>query len=214
MNADISAKKSAGVKLPEARKALGRYFTQPIVRLLAKTSLTPNALTWIGFLITDGAAALVVAGQVLAAGLVVLVAGLFDMLAGGLARATNRTSAFGAVLDSTLDRLSEAIVLIGILFYFILTGNGQPMLMAILVSIALLGSFLVSYTRSRAETLGLDCQLGIGTRPERVIIIALGLSLNFIPFALIIALGLISIFSWITVGQRLNYVWQKTRKPD
>jgi len=136
-------------------------------------------------------------------------------LDGALARHRNQTTRFGAVLDSTLDRLAEAVVLLGILVLLLLTEE-QPILLAkewsiLLVGVALLGSLLVSYVKARAEALGLECQVGLFTRAERVIVLALGLLLNQIAYALVIALAIIAIFSFITVGQRLLYVWQQTK---
>jgi CDP-diacylglycerol--glycerol-3-phosphate 3-phosphatidyltransferase len=96
------------------RRGLGKYFTEPIVTVLVKTHLTPNAVTCLGLLITIAAAVLIALNQAFAAGFVVLFAGLFDMLDGALARRTNKVTKFGGVLDSTLDRVSEAAVLIGI----------------------------------------------------------------------------------------------------
>ena len=101
--------------LSGARKNIAHYFTRPVVQLLARTPLTPDTLTWLGFLIAVGAAVLIGSGHLFAAGFVVLIGGFFDMLDGALARSTNRTTRFGAVLDSTLDRLAEAVVLIGLL---------------------------------------------------------------------------------------------------
>ena len=193
------------MKLSEARYSLAGYITEPLVRLLAKTPITPSALTWIGFVLTVVAAALVVIGQLLAAGIVMLVGGLFDMLDGALARYKKQTSRFGAFLDSTLDRLSEVVVLLGIL---VLEAEEQSLIGVLLVGLALIGSLLVSYIRARAEALGLDCQVGLFTRPERVIVLALGLLLGHIDYVLIIALAIIVFFSFFTAGQRLFYVWR------
>ncbi len=190
--------KSSGV-----RRTVANYLTQPAVRFLAGTSITPSIITWFGFLLAVGAAALIITGHLFAAGFVVLFAGFFDMLDGALARYTNQTTRFGAVLDSTLDRLSEAVLLIGILLYI---GN-QSSVAVLLVFLALLGSLLVSYIRARAEALDLECQVGLFTRAERVIVLALGLWLNQIVIALAIIVG----FSFFTFGQRLIYVWQQTR---
>ncbi len=195
-------------KLSEFRKAGAYYFTQPVVRFLVKTSITPTAITLLGFLLTLGAAALVATGHLFAAGFVVLVAGLFDMLDGALARSTNRATHFGAFLDSTLDRLSEAVLLLSILFLY---AGEQSVIGILVIGAALLGSLLVSYIRARAEALGLKCQVGLFTRPERVIVLALGLLLSQLANALIIALAVIAIFSFITAGQRVLYVWQQTR---
>ena len=196
------------IGLAKARKAISSHITQPPVKLLARTPVTPNTITWLGFWITIGAAALIVTGHLFAAGFVVLVAGLFDILDGALARTTNRVTRFGSVLDSTLDRLSEAALLLSILVIYV---RGQQVAESLLVGIALLGSLLVSYIRARIEALGIECEVGLFTRPERVIILALGLLLSRFDYALIIALAIITAFSFFTVGQRLLYAWRQTR---
>jgi CDP-diacylglycerol--glycerol-3-phosphate 3-phosphatidyltransferase len=138
----------------------------------------------------------------------VLIAGFFDMLDGALARYTNRATHFGAVLDSVLDRLSEAAVLLAILVLYI---REQSMAYSLLVGAVLVSSLLVSYIRARAEVLGIKCEVGLFTRFERVVVLALGLLLNQITYALVTALAIIAIFSLITAGQRLLYVWQQTK---
>ena len=196
-------------RLPAVRKTLDDYFTRPVVRLLARTPLTPNALTWFGLLLAIGAAVLIGTGHLFAAGFVVLIGGFFDILDGALARSINRTSQFGAVLDSTLDRLAEAVVLLGLLVVY---ARGQSVTGVVVVGVAWLGSLLVSYIRARAEALGLECQVGLFTRVERVVILVAGLLLSQIDNALIIALAIIAVLSFVTAGQRLFYVWQQTRK--
>ena len=195
-------------KLSEGRKLAAYYITQPAAELLARTSITPNIITWFGFLITLGAAVLIATGHLLAARLVVLLAGFFDILDGALARRTNQTTRFGALLDSTLDRLAEAALLLGIIVLYI---RGGFIVGILLAGIALPSSLLVSYIRARAEALGLECQVGLFTRAERVIVLALGLLLSQIDYALIIALAIIVLFSFITAGQRVLYVWQQTK---
>ena len=196
------------VKLFEVRKSVAYYLTEPAVRLLDKTSVTPNAITWFGFLLAVGAAVLIIKEHLFAAGFLVLISGFFDILDGALARRINRTTRFGAILDSTLDRLSEAVLLLGILVLYAREQSFTPIL---LVGIALLGSLMVSYTRARAEALGVECQIGLFTRAERVIVLALGLLLSQIAGALVIALAIIVVFSFFTLGQRLVYVWQQTK---
>ena len=196
------------VKLFEVRKSVAYYLTEPAVRLLDKTSVTPNAITWFGFLLAVGAAVLIIKEHLFAAGFLVLISGFFDILDGALARRINRTTRFGAILDSTLDRLSEAVLLLGILVLYAREQSFTPIL---LVGIALLGSLMVSYTRARAEALGVECQIGLFTRAERVIVLALGLLLSQIAGALVIALAIIVVFSFFTIGQRLVYVWQQTK---
>ncbi|TET68909.1 MAG: CDP-alcohol phosphatidyltransferase family protein [Dehalococcoidia bacterium] len=195
-------------KLDEFRKTAADYLTRPAVRLLAKTSITPNAITWFGFLLSIEAAVLIGTGYLFAAGFLVLVAGLFDLLDGALARHTNQATHFGAVLDSTLDRIAETIILLGILILYI---REQSTLGILLVGIALPSSQMVSYIRARAEAAGLECRVGLFTRGERVIVLALGLLLSRIDYALIIALSVIVLFSLFTAGQRLLHVWHQRK---
>ena len=195
-------------RLSEIRKTAAYYLTQPVVWLLAKTPITPSAITWFGFLLAAGAAVLITTRHLFAAGFVVLLAGFFDILDGALARRTNQTTRFGAVLDSTLDRLSEAVLLLAIL---VLYAREQSVAHILLVSFALPSSMLVSYVKASAEAQGLECQVGLFTRAERIIVLALGLLLSQINNALAIALAIIVLFSLFTIGQRLVYVWQQTK---
>ncbi len=194
--------------LTRARKVTSDYITQPVVKLLAKTPLTPNILTWLGFGITVVAAVLVATGNLFAAGFVVLFAGLFDMLDGALARTTNRVTRFGGVLDSALDRISEAVLLLAILSLYV---QSQQVAGSLLVGFAMLGSFMVSYLRAKIEALGFEGKEGLFTRPERVIVLTLGLLLGHYHYALITALAIITFFSYLTVVQRLLYAWRQTK---
>jgi len=195
-------------KLVRARESAARAFSQPIARVLAKTGISPTALTWTGFLIALGGGALIALGYPFIAGVAVLVGAAFDMLDGALARLTNRVTRFGAVLDSTLDRLGEVAVLLGILVAYALSGSVAGIL---LTGLALPGSLLVSYLRARAEAISLDCKVGLFTRTERVVIISLGLLFSRVDYALIAALAIIVFFSFLTVVQRLLYIWQQTK---
>lgn len=197
-------------KLTRVRKS-AYHLTEPIVPLLVKTHITPTALTWVGFSIAIGGAILIASGHPFIAGFVVLTAGFFDMLDGALARHTNQVSRFGAVLDSTLDRISEAVLLLGILIFYLFFGN-QSATGILLVCLALIGAPLVSYIRARAEAIGLECKIGLFTRAERVIVLAVGLLLSHISYALIIALAIIAALSFVTAGQRLSYVLKQTKK--
>lgn len=161
-------------------------------------------ITWFGFLLAVIAAILVFTEHLLAAGLLVLTAGFFDILDGALARQTNQTTRFGSILDSTLDRLSEGVVLLSILALY---ANRQEVIQIMLVCVVLLSSLMVSYLRAKVEATGIECQVGLFTRSERVIVLALGLLLNQIT----IALGIIAVFSFVTVGQRLLHAWKQTR---
>jgi CDP-diacylglycerol--glycerol-3-phosphate 3-phosphatidyltransferase len=191
--------------LARMRKTASVYITDPIVSALARTPITPDVLTWIGFFITAGAAVLIALDYLIAAGAVVLFAAFFDMLDGALARRTNRVTVFGGVLDSTLDRVSEGALLLGALALF--TGRDSE-IGILLVGIVLISSMLVSYIRARAEAAKLTCTVGIFTRPERIIVLALGLFFNYIE----IALGVIAALSLFTAGQRLYCVWRQTKQ--
>lgn len=195
-------------KLNAFRKRLSSYLTPGIIRLLSKTGITPNTLTVTGFIVTLAAAGLILAGQPFAAGFVVLAAGFFDLLDGSLARSTNRVTRFGGILDSTFDRLSEAALMLALLVVFAADGSVPGVWIA---GITLISSQMVSYIRSRAETAGVECEVGICTRPERVMLLALGLLLSGLNNVLLISLGIISVFSIITVFQRLLYAWKQTR---
>ena len=196
------------VKLAEVRKSTANQLTQPAARLLARTPVKPNTVTWLGFLLTVGAAALIVVGNPFAAGFVVLIAGFFDILDGALARLTDQVTRFGAVLDSTLDRFGEAVLLLGIL---ILYAREQSVFGILLVGIALFGSLMVSYLRAKIESLGFECKVGLFTRAERVLVLATGLLLSQIDYALTTALAIIATLSFVTIGQRLFYAWRQTR---
>lgn len=190
--------------LSQVRKAASVCFTEPVVRLLARTPITPDILTWFGFLLSVGAAVLIATDYLIIAGAIVLFGGFFDMLDGALARYTKKVTLFGSVLDSTLDRLSEGALLLGVLALFSREGSETGVL---LVGIVLIFSVLVSYIRARAEALEIECLVGIFTRPERVIVLALGLLINQLE----IALWVIAAFSFITVCQRLIHVWRQVK---
>lgn len=195
-------------RLAEARKAAAHRLSYPLARLLARTGVTPNTLTWFGLLLSVGAAVLIALKQPFVAGFVVIVAGLFDMLDGALARYTGKSTRFGAILDSTLDRLGETAVLLGLLIFFVRNSAAPGILV---VGFTLPGALMVSYLRARVEAAGLVGEVGFFTRTERVIILSLGLLLSGIDYALIASLGIIAFFSYLTVAQRLLNAWQQTK---
>lgn len=205
----IPRNQKTAIKINEFRRNIASFLTPAIIRFLSGTAITPNILTFSGFLVTLGAAALILTGNPFAAGFVVLAAGFFDLLDGSLARATSRVTRFGGILDSTLDRLSEAALMLSMLIMFGINGSIPGIW---ITGIALVSSLMVSYIRSRAETAGVNCEVGIFTRPERVILLALGLLLSRFNNALLITLGIIAVFSTITVIQRLLHAWKETRK--
>ena len=175
---------------------------------LTRTRITPNALTATGVSLCAAASILVLfegRNEILFYWLaaVVFVAGsLLDILDGALARAGGRTTPFGAYLDSTTDRVSEGFMLTAIAY--VLATHHHPVFVAVATA-GVAGSFLVSYTRAKAEALGLRGDVGIGSRAERVVVITAGLVLapwGVLPWAL----ALLAVTAWMTVGQRVLYV--------
>jgi len=163
-----------------------------------------------GLLVSFGAAAAVALDHLLIGGLVLLFSGVFDLLDGPLARAKGRSTKFGAMLDSSLDRLSEAAVLLGILIYY---ANQKSTWETSLPYVTFVGSVMVSYLRARAEGLGLRCEVGVFTRAERVIVLATGLAIGqWVEEAVLISLGILAALAFLTVVQRLVHVQQLTKK--
>jgi len=188
------------MNLINIRRNLAYRITGPVIRILSKSGITPNALTFINLAVNLIAAYVIARGYFLLGGALVLVAGLFDLLDGALARFTEQATRFGAILDSVVDRISEAAILCGLLIWYI--PKEEVGLQIVLIFIVLIGSFLVSYIRARAEGLGWQCQVGLFTRAERVIVLAIGLLVNQI----FIALCILVVFAFITVVQRLVYL--------
>ena len=191
------------------RRDIAGSITRPLVAALARTPITPNALTWAGLAIAIVAGVLIGTGHLFAGGFVVLGGSLFDMLDGALARGTGRISRFGALLDSTLDRASEAVILIGLLAFY---ASGGSVAGVVAVALVWLMSLLVSYVRAKAEAVQIDCEVGVFTRAERVFLLVLGLLLSSVGSALIIILWIIAALSLVTVAQRLRHVWRETIK--
>lgn len=184
-----------------------RRLIDPIVAVIARTGVTPNHLTTLGFLGNVGAGVLAARGDFLAAGLVVLTASALDLLDGALARATGRANAFGAIYDSVLDRLSEAAVLGGLVFYFAQRDQREEIALCFA---ALTGSILVSYVKARAQAHGLDLREGLFTRAERVLLLGGGLMISQVR----IALWILAIMANATALQRLYAVWGRSRQDE
>ncbi len=142
-----------------------------IVRGLALSKIHPNVLTFFGLLINLVAAVLLARGQFFAAGMVIISAGLFDMVDGRVARETNQVTRFGGFFDSVLDRYSDLGLLMGLLVYY---GNINRSFYVVLTAIVMAGCVMVSYTRSRAENTIPSCKVGFMERPERVVLLIIG----------------------------------------
>ena len=175
------------------------------MRVLAALGLTPTVLSFAGLAGNVIAASLVAHGELFTGGVVALLSSSLDMLDGALARATGKASRSGAILDSVLDRISEAVVLGGVLWYALDTGNDD---LVVLAFVAVVGSLLVSYVRARAEGLGITLTDGLFTRAERVVLTSLALMLGWLRPAL----WLLAVLTSLTAAQRLIIAMRKLRE--
>ena len=178
---------------------------QGIVAALALSRIHPNVLTFFGLVINIWAAFLFAAGNFRWGGIVVIGAGLFDMVDGRVARETNRVTRFGGFFDSVLDRYSDLGVLVGLLVYY---ASINRFFYVVLTAIAMTGTVMVSYTRARAENTIPRCKVGFLERPERVVLIILGALVNRMAQAL----WILAVLSNITVLSRMIYTWQETKQ--
>src|SRR5579871_5422711 len=176
-----------------------------IVRWLALSRIHPNVLTFFGLVINIVAAWLFARGRFLDAGLVVIGAGLFDMVDGRVARATDRVTRFGGFFDSVLDRYSDLALFMGLLVYY---ASINRFFYIVLTAIVMTGSVMVSYTRARAENSIPKCKVGFLERPERVVLIIIGALFN----RMAPVLWVIAVLSNLTVIHRMIYTWQETKR--
>jgi CDP-diacylglycerol---glycerol-3-phosphate 3-phosphatidyltransferase len=192
-------------------RGIGLFFgsiINAIVSALALSKVHPNVLTFVGLLINIWAAFLFAAGKFMAGGIVLIGAGLFDMVDGRVARETNQVTRFGGFFDSVLDRYSDLGVLVGLLVYY---ASINRFFYVVLTAIVMTGTVLVSYTRARAENTIPRCKVGFLERPERVVLVIIGALFNRVAQVL----WVIAILSNITVIQRMIYTWQEaTRLED
>jgi CDP-diacylglycerol--glycerol-3-phosphate 3-phosphatidyltransferase len=195
------------VTLTDLARKWGRGFVEPIARLMGRTGVSPNVVTMMGVALNLGVAWILAQGHMRIGGLLIPLVGLFDALDGTLARLTERRSRFGAFLDSTMDRFSEAILYLGLLFYYTRYGARQEIL---LIYATIVGSLMVSYARARAEGLGLDCKVGLLTRLERVVVLTVALIVDQMS----IALWILAILTNFTAFQRMYHVWRATHGED
>jgi CDP-diacylglycerol--glycerol-3-phosphate 3-phosphatidyltransferase len=176
-----------------------------IVHGLALSRIHPNVLTFIGLVINGVAAALLASGRFVSAGLVMIAAGLFDMVDGRVARATNQVTLFGAFFDSVVDRYSDLVLLMGLLVYY---ASINRFFYIVLTAVVMTGSVMVSYTRARAECMIPKCKVGFMERPERMVLLILGALFN----RMAPVLWVIAVIANITVIHRMLYTWQETRR--
>ncbi len=181
-----------------------RYLSNPVARSLIALHVTPNMITFAGFIVACGAAYVIAQGHLLAGGAVMLAGAIMDMFDGAVARMARKASTFGAFFDSVMDRLGEAAVLFGLLAFYV----RQDYTLGAYLSVgALVASVMVSYTRARAEGLDVPGDVGVMGRPERIVVLGAGLLLGYPLYALAVILAV----AGFTVFQRILYVWRRTR---
>src|ERR1700682_5273674 len=187
---------------------VGRH-AETLMAAVRRLPVTPNQITVVGLGLTVAAALLVAFGQLRWAGVVLIFAGTFDILDGALARSSGRAYPYGAFLDSTLDRYSEGAIYIGLAAYFASTDGPLHRWLLLATVAALAGSFLVSYVRARAASLGFTRESGMFARPERVVVTVVGLI--FGGPVLYVVVFLLAILTNLTALQRIREVWLQGR---
>ena len=190
------------------RDRIHKYVEGPIVRLLNRLGVSPNFVTVLGLLISVLGAMFVGMGNMPTGGILFLLGGSMDLLDGGLARLSGRITKFGNLMDSFFDRIGEAALYLGLVIYGIQYFSGSIDLMpyTIILFVALISSQMVSYLRAKGESLGLKMKEGIMTRPERVILLSIGLLMG--DNVLVVVMGVIGGLSLLTAGFRLWSVWK------
>ncbi len=189
--------------LAKVRHTLAQRVSKFPAMLLARLGISPNTLTIFGFATILVVAWVLSTGRLFLGGFLVLLTASLDFLDGALARATGRTTKFGAFLDSSLDRYSDAALFLGLLAYCASQGSYHQI---VLIGAALTGSLATSYTRARAEALGVTGEVGLFTRTERIVLLAIGLIAN----QMIVILWVIAVLSNFTALQRIYHVWRQS----
>jgi CDP-diacylglycerol--glycerol-3-phosphate 3-phosphatidyltransferase len=179
-----------------------RRLSKPLTAALGRTRITPNQLTVIGLMLTMGASVLIWTDNFVLAGIVFALGSFCDMLDGAVARLSEKVTPMGAFLDSVFDRVGEGIILTAIALVYARDGNLWVVGAAF---VTMIGSFLVSYTRARAEALGLECKVGLMTRPERLVLLGAGLFLERFG-VLAIVMYILAVLTAVTVLQRILHV--------
>jgi CDP-diacylglycerol---glycerol-3-phosphate 3-phosphatidyltransferase len=203
--------------IPQSVQDRGLKMMRPLIDPLIRRGVDPNLVTTVGFIVTVSAGIAFFLGHVRIGGALVLLGGLLDIVDGQVARGTGKASVFGSFYDSTLDRVSEIVVFLGI---FSLYGGGHPDFdypwMVYTVALAMAGSLMVSYTRARAEALGLDCKVGLMQRLERVVLIgvaALVFGGGWDGAVLTLVLLIMAVLTNFTAFQRIVWVYRHTASP-
>ncbi len=191
-----------------------------MVRVLASAGVHPNILTAIGVIINVGCGVLFGMGEFFWAGIVLIVANLFDMLDGNVARLTGNVTKFGGFLDSSLDRLSDMVSLLGIMIFYAGNTPQHSILNVFLAGTGLIGSVMVSYTTARAESLGVKANVGFLQRPERIVLLIIGAlstfpnSTSFFANRMPQVLWVLAFASIWTFIHRMFYIWKQLRSME
>lgn len=192
-----------------------------MVRTLARSGISPNILTTIGVTINVGCGVLFGLGEFFWAGIVLILANLFDMLDGNVARLTGRVTRFGSFLDSSLDRLSDMVAFLGIMIFYAGNTPQHSILNVFLAGVGLITSVMVSYTTARSEALGVKANVGFLQRPERVVLLIIGAlstwnwnSENFFANRMPQVLWVLAVGSLWTMIHRMFYIWKEFKKID
>ena len=180
-------------------------FADPLAAVLVRLRLKPNQLTVFGLILSLLSAVAYAKGRIPLGGVLLGVAGLLDLLDGSVARLTGQATPFGAFLDSVMDRYSDLTVLLGILYFYVQLDRTPEVLLAMAT---LVGSSLVSYTRARAEGVGIRCEVGLMERGERVLILVIASLADILPLSLWLLAPLIN---W-TAFQRIYHTWRVTHQ--
>ncbi|MEO7521155.1 MAG: CDP-alcohol phosphatidyltransferase family protein [Gemmatimonas sp.] len=190
---------------------------EPVADWLVRRRVHPNTITTFGTFCTMVAGAIFASGHIRTAGWFLGLTALFDVLDGTVARRTDRSSTFGAFYDSTLDRVADGFLLGGlVVFYATSERYGNDILLVVTV-LGMIGTFLTSYTRARAESLGIDAKVGVLQRPERITLLSapqafFGLALDGWVLATIVTL--LSVTAWVTAIQRIHFVYRTTSRGE
>jgi CDP-diacylglycerol--glycerol-3-phosphate 3-phosphatidyltransferase len=206
--------------ISDAIGAGGKRIIGAMVRGVARSRINPNALTFMGLLINIGCGVLYGYGMFFRAGLLMIVANIFDMLDGQVARLRGRVTRFGAFFDSVIDRYSDIIVYVGIMVFYARDTAAHSTLLVALTGLALVGSVMVSYSRARAESLDIACKVGFLERPERVVLLIIasltevGPASNPFLHKMPQVLWVLAVLSHWTVVHRIYHTWRELRAGD
>lgn len=187
---------------------------EPAIAFLARKRVSPNTITTAGTVLTIAASVVYAAGHIMTAGWIMNVVAFFDVADGEVARRTGRSSVFGAFYDSTLDRVADGALMAGLAFFYATSPIHHNLYMVVACLVCMVGTFLISYTRARAEALGIDAKVGVMQRPERMVLLSVPQSffgLFWNGWVLMGIILLLTVTAWITAVQRIAFVYRATQ---